>query len=329
MELPPNMSSGSVRRVSRQDIQLVQNLIERCLQLYMNQKEVVETLLDQAKIEPGFTELVWQKLEEENREFFKAYYLRLVVKYQINEFNRLLEQQVQLMRQMDPTGASLPTSNGSHISPLHQNSARYAPEHARPAVKAENIHHPMGLSLPNAFANGGSLMNASMHTAVEMPTHASRLDVPPNLLSAQSLNVGMIHGINGGMIKSETGYSGSSPYMFDSDGNVPEVRPTIGDASVASYASVESTAQPLTEPILDADGTSFGFLGQIPRNFSLSDLTADFSQSSDILESYPRSPFLATDSENFLDSRDRGEHQDNRRLDTISEGLSYEDFGSE
>lgn len=35
----------------------VQNLIERCLQLYMNQKEVVETLLAQAKIEPGFTEL--------------------------------------------------------------------------------------------------------------------------------------------------------------------------------------------------------------------------------------------------------------------------------
>ncbi len=35
----------------------MQNLIERCLQLYMNQKEVVDTLLDQAKIEPGFTEL--------------------------------------------------------------------------------------------------------------------------------------------------------------------------------------------------------------------------------------------------------------------------------
>jgi len=35
----------------------VQNLIERCLQLYMNQKEVVDTLLEQAKIEPGFTEL--------------------------------------------------------------------------------------------------------------------------------------------------------------------------------------------------------------------------------------------------------------------------------
>lgn len=60
---------------------------------------------------------VWQKLEEENREFFRAYYLRLMVKNQINEFNRLLEQQVQLMRQIHPTGvASMATSNGSHIS---------------------------------------------------------------------------------------------------------------------------------------------------------------------------------------------------------------------
>lgn len=51
------MSSGEVRKVSRQDIQLVQNLIERCLQLYMDQKEVVETLSLQAKIEPSFTQL--------------------------------------------------------------------------------------------------------------------------------------------------------------------------------------------------------------------------------------------------------------------------------
>jgi uncharacterized protein (TIGR01589 family) len=48
------------RRVSTSDIQLVQNLIERCLQMYMSQKEVVSTLQSQAKIEPGFTGLVWQ-----------------------------------------------------------------------------------------------------------------------------------------------------------------------------------------------------------------------------------------------------------------------------
>lgn len=48
------------RRVSTRDIQLVQNLIERCLQLYMSQREVVSTLHAQAEIEPGFTGLVWQ-----------------------------------------------------------------------------------------------------------------------------------------------------------------------------------------------------------------------------------------------------------------------------
>lgn len=35
----------------------VQNLIERCLQLYMNKEEVVKTLLNRARIDPGFTTL--------------------------------------------------------------------------------------------------------------------------------------------------------------------------------------------------------------------------------------------------------------------------------
>lgn len=58
---------------------------------------------------------VWQKLETENVEFFRAYYTRLVLKQQIMEFNRLLDRQVELMH-LNPTAvASLPTSNGSHI----------------------------------------------------------------------------------------------------------------------------------------------------------------------------------------------------------------------
>ncbi|RWW01305.1 hypothetical protein GW17_00035669, partial [Ensete ventricosum] len=36
----------------------VQNLIEHCLQLYMNRGEVVRTLSNRARIEPGFTTLV-------------------------------------------------------------------------------------------------------------------------------------------------------------------------------------------------------------------------------------------------------------------------------
>ncbi|EXB61899.1 hypothetical protein L484_001124 [Morus notabilis] len=348
------MPSGSVRRVSRQDIQLVQNLIERCLQLYMNQKEVVDTLLDQAKIEPDFTSLVWQKLEEENQEFFKAYYLRLVVKHQINEFNRLLKQQARLMHQMHPSGVSpITTSNGSNIPPLHQNSACYTPEHVGPALKPENMHRAVGSCLPNAFTNGGSSMHTGMHNAVEMSAHAGRLDTPQNMLSTQNSNMELMQGMNGGIIKSEVGgiiksevggmikpevggviksevgYS-STPYLFGAENNVLEGRPNIGDVSVAHFSSVDSNSQPLNDSLLDADTSSFGFLGQIPRNFSLSDLTADFSQSSDILESYSRSPFLAPDAEDFLDSRERGDPQgDSKRLDTISEGLSYEDFGSE
>ncbi|KAK8588829.1 hypothetical protein V6N13_087726 [Hibiscus sabdariffa] len=313
------MSTGPGRRVSRQDIQLVQNLIERCLQLYMTQREVVDTLLVQAKIEPGFTELVWQKLEEENREFFQAYYLRLMVKQQIMEFNKLLEQQVRLMGQIHSTGvSSISNSNGPQMPLMPQNSSCYAVENTGSALKQEGMHHPMGSSLPNVFTNGSSSLHAGIHAPIDLPTHASRIDAPPGMLSTQNSNMGLMQGINGKMIKPEAGYSASSSYMFGAESNVLEARPTIGDTS---FSTVESSTQPMNEPLLDADISSFGFLGQIPRNFSLSDLTADFSQSSDILESYPRSPFLATDNETFLDSREREHQGENRSIDGTT-GLS-------
>lgn len=88
------------RRISAADIQRVQNLIERCLQLYMPRKEVVQTLQAQAKIEPSFTNLVWQKLEEQNPDFFRAYYTRLKLKDQIVMFNYLLEQQVHMVQKL-------------------------------------------------------------------------------------------------------------------------------------------------------------------------------------------------------------------------------------
>ncbi|XP_011000446.1 PREDICTED: uncharacterized protein LOC105108011 isoform X2 [Populus euphratica] len=276
------------------------------------------------------TSIVWQKLEEENREFFRAYYLRLKVKQQIEEFNKLLVQQAHLMHDLNSTRvAPMPTSNGFHISPLHQNTACYGPDHTGPTLKPESMHHPIGSSLTNAYTNGGSSLHSSMHAAVEISARANRIDAPPNMLSMQSSNIGLLQGMNGGMIKSEAGYSGTSPYMFGADGNVLEARPSIADASVASFSSVDSSSQALNESILDADTSSFGFLSQIPQVFSLSDLTADFTQSSEILENYSRSPFLAADNDNFPDSREREHPGDNRRLDSISEGMSYDDFGSE
>ncbi|MED6180155.1 hypothetical protein PIB30_007666 [Stylosanthes scabra] len=116
----PVTDSGSAtanggKKVSRQDIELVQNLIERCLQLYMNKDEVVKTLLTRAKIDPGFTTLVWKKLEEENADFFKAYYIRLKLKKQILLFNHLLEHQYHLMKSSLPATVPLaPIQNGIH-----------------------------------------------------------------------------------------------------------------------------------------------------------------------------------------------------------------------
>lgn len=318
------MSNGEVRKVSLQDIQLVQNLIERCLQLYMSESEVVSTLLHQAKIEPGFTELVWQKLEAENPEFFRAYNLRLIVKDQIIRFNELLEKQVELMRQVGITSVSL--SNGSlHL--MHNNSVYQVPQPAGPPIKPENMHQAVN-TLTNGYTNGASALQPSMQVPVNMPGHAGRIDVPENMLLAQNPNSGIVQGMNGVMIKPESGLAADSHFMFGAENNIMEPRNAIGEASVSPFAGGESSTQALNESILDPEMGSFGFLGQIPRNFSLSDLTADFSNSTDILETYSRSPYLPAEA-NFIDPHIRGEQQDVKRLDTISEGLSYDDFASD
>ncbi|XP_016463165.1 uncharacterized protein LOC107786232 isoform X1 [Nicotiana tabacum] len=321
------MSSGDVKKVSCQDIQLVQNLIERCLQLYMNQKEVANTLLHQAKIEPGFTELVWQKLEEENQEFFQAYYLRLIVKDQIQRFNDLLHRQLETM-QIYQAGSNA-ISNGSQIRPMPQNSTCQATEHAGPSVKPENMNQTVNANLPHIYTNGASSLQPWTQVSVDVSANGGGIDASTNMLLAQSSNVGVMQGQNGGMVKSEAVYSGNLPFLYGTESNIVEARPETGDASGSSFSSGESNSQVLNESVLDADSTSFGFLGHIPRNFSLSDLTADFSNSSDIMESYSGSAFLATDTGNFLDPHGSEENQDIKRLDAISEGLSYDDFASD
>lgn len=316
------MSSGEVRKVSRQDIQLVQNLIERCLQLYMNQKEVVDTLLYQAKIEPGFTELVWQKLEEENREFFKAYHVRLLLKNQILVFNKLLEKQVELMQKVCPPGvASVPLSNGSSSSTLQQTPPCYLSDHASTSSRPDGMFCNGGSS--SALTNGASSANQSIQLANDVNLLAGRTDVSPSLNS----HMGRANGINGTAIKSEPSYSNNSEFTFCS--SFLETRPPLGVEPGASFSSSELTGPPLNEPLLDIDSSSFGFLSQIPRNFSFTDLTDDFTQSADILENYGRSPFLAHEANNFSDSPGDCEEED-RKLDTISEGVSYnDDFGSD
>lgn len=150
---------------------------------------------------------------------------------------------------------------------MHHNAAYYGPEQTQSVS-----------SLSNAYSNGDSSHHPCMQTSVDISSHAIRMDSSSNMSLVQSSNVGMIQGMNGGMLKAEAGYAGTtSPFLFvgANGSGVPEMRSAIGDPSVSSFSSVESNSQPPNETMLDPD--TFGFLGQIPRNFSFSDLTADFS----------------------------------------------------
>ncbi|XP_031491906.1 uncharacterized protein LOC116258711 isoform X2 [Nymphaea colorata] len=277
------VAGTEIRRVSRQDIQLVQNLIERCLQLYMNRKEVIDTLLLQAKIEPGFTDLVWQKLEEENREFFKAYHVRLMVKNQIVLFNKLLQQQADLMQKICPSRmSSLSISNGSHTTLQQQASACYSTEHSR---IPDQMHHA---TVPSGgIVNGTASMGQHIHINEDLCSQTGQTDISQNMLAVQQSPIGIMQ----------------------------------GNSEIA--INMDSTANALQGSFLEPD--TYGFLSQIPRNFSLSDLTAGFSQSTEILQSYTGCPYLA-DTDGFLESPGG---EDAKRPDTISEGLSYDEFGSD
>ncbi|MBA0735397.1 hypothetical protein Gogos_019250 [Gossypium gossypioides] len=135
----------------------------------------------------------------------------------------------------------------------------------------------MGSSLPNVFGNSSSSLYIGTHASIELPTHASRIHAPSAMLSTQNSNLGLMQEINGKMLKSAAGFSGSSAYMFGAESSLLETRPTIEDTA---FNSAEPSTQSLNEPLLDADISSFGLLGQISCNFNLSDLAADFSPSS-------------------------------------------------
>ncbi|XP_031099637.1 uncharacterized protein LOC116003838 [Ipomoea triloba] len=316
------MSGSDVRKVSCEDLQMVQSRIWQCLQLYMSREEVVNNLFVHDNIEPSITELVWQKLEDENQEIFQAYFLKLMVKEQILKFNQLLAEHLKLMHQIGPSAiATLPVSNGSHISPILQNSARHTADNSGITPKLEGMHKSVPTNLPNNYSNRSSSFHPRIQTAVNMPLQKVKVDVNASRLT-QTSNVVMTQTMNGKMIKPESVYESGPTFNFGAHGNIFESPPALGDASVSSFSSAESNSHP--ETLFDADTSSFGFLGPISQNFNLTDYTADFSNSSDILESYSRSPFLATDTGNLLDPSG-----DIERLANSSDGLRYKGFSSD
>ncbi|KAL6500046.1 hypothetical protein OROGR_027956 [Orobanche gracilis] len=291
-----NMPGREERELSNQDIQLVQNRIEQCLQHYMNKKEVINTLIVQDNIQPCFTELVWQRLEEENQEFFKAYYLKLLVKDQIMEFNRLLTEQVDLMHRIGLSGMGpvLP-SNRSHVSPT-QHIPTCVAQNARP-LETDNVQPA------EVFDNYRRCMPGHV---VDGSVQNRKIDVSPNTFLSRNGTVGLAQTMmNGKIAKPEGGdcAAGSLPFDFTPNSRNVGSHPMTGDASVSSFSGVDSNAQHINESLLDSggDASPFGFLSQMQQNLSLPEFGADFVSGSELLDSYCRPPFIGADANNFVD----------------------------
>ncbi|MFQ6633413.1 hypothetical protein Gotur_010683 [Gossypium turneri] len=326
-------SSNDGKKVSRQDIELVQNLIERCLQLYMNRDEVVKTLLTRARIDPGFTTLVWQKLEEENADFFRAYYIRLKLKKQILLFNHLLEHQYHMMKYPVPPKVPLaPIQNGIHPMPgsclldcfQHSKFQFFSQLEEEKQIAVNNL--PMGYPV----------LQQSQFPAAGQP-------------HMDSMGISSCHVVNGVPAPSNfqpMRMNSGNDMVMDSNASdvMPAVPPTtvmssmsempLSCTSVASSGSFPFSASDMSGMGVDTSALDSAFttdvassvglqlgqdneagnsrdsfrpLDQIQWNFSLTDLTADLSNLGDLgaLGNYPGSPFLPSDSEILLDSSDQ------------------------
>ncbi|XP_022154620.1 uncharacterized protein LOC111021841 [Momordica charantia] len=281
-------TSNDSKRVSPQDIEFVQNLIERCLQLYMNRDEVVKTLLTRARIDPGFTTLVWQKLEEENADFFRAYYIRLKLKKQILLFNHLLEHQYHLMKYpMPPKVPLAPIQNGIHPMPVNNLPMGY-PVLQQPMAPVPGQPHI------DTMSNGISSCHIVNGVPAPKNYHPIRMNSGNDALSSMS-EIPM----------SPTSVASSGHFPFSAS----EISGIGADTSTLEtpFTSDVANSVGLQLPPDGTDGNSrdsFRSLDQIQWNFSLPDLTADLSNLGDLgaLGNYPGSPFLPSDSDILLDS---------------------------
>lgn len=284
------------KKVSREDIELVQNLIERCLQLYMNRGEVVRTLSTRARIEPGFTTLVWKKLEEENTEFFQAYYIRLKLKKQISLFNSLLEHQYNLMKYPVPQQVPVaPTQNGIHPMPVNNLPMGY-PVLQQPGIPAPGQPHV------NSMAGGPP----NYHIANGIPYHAVRMSSGNGIMenAPEAAHAGTAFGTSSEIAMSPSSAMSSNHVPF----TPPEISGMDVDASAVNptFGADVGNVGPLQIGLDGGDGSS---LEQQIWDFSLSDLSADLTNLGDlaVLENYSGNPFLPSDSDLLLDSADHGD----------------------
>jgi len=158
----------------------------------------------------------------------------------------------------------------SYLCVVKQNAGCYAIDQAGPSVSPGSLQPAVAPSLP--FSNGASSLQTP--AAFDMSTQSRRIDFLPNTLNVQNSNsMRLMQGLNGGCVKTETGYPSESRIIFDANNNIVETHGPVEDASVAAFGHLDGSSQQLNEELLGID-SSFGQLGQIPKNFSFPDLSA-------------------------------------------------------
>mmetsp|Transcript_12834 Transcript_12834/g.33234 ORF Transcript_12834/g.33234 Transcript_12834/m.33234 type:complete len:393 (-) Transcript_12834:1094-2272(-) len=287
--------------ISCADIQYVQNLIERCLQQYMTQKDVVFALQYQARIEPGFTTLVWQKLEEQNPDFFMAYHVRVKLKDQVVLFNHLIEQQMQMIQKLQTShmgGAAAAAwqqkagpggmghalqhpgahaqANGFPMHP-HHHSSMHAHGHPHSAHASGLMGHPMDPQNHHMGMHGPASMHGQGAGAPGgMPPYG---DLGPQMGPAMDM---ASHQMRGGPPGPGPGVSQGMP-AHGGEGN--QANSVFGATDYSQVRAMHPTQQgseapPLHAGLASMNGMDLSQAGEgqsamIPKVFSLSDLTLE------------------------------------------------------
>ncbi|GBG91353.1 hypothetical protein CBR_g52240 [Chara braunii] len=350
-ETPPERGG---QKISCDDIQLVQNLIERCLQLYLNQREVITSLQYHAKIGPDFTSLVWQKLEEQNPEFFKAYYVRLKLKEQIHTFNNLLACQVHKMDQMQlsykqamPQGNALAPATGIPTNGVRAHGPiapiGYPANPMQTGIGTPHRLLPMAPATGQPVVNGTPVPGAYVGPAQASPAANPMMDIMIGLTPPMGAAATGIPAVSSDVTLGSMGPTPAPPmsmptvqgFPFGNIGPAPGsdmVGIGLGTALPLEHAyeaslTASDTSTPsamnslsLTMPEAESQKESLSSLGALPRNFSLSDLAGELNNNmgldGGLLASLSdSSPLLSPNSDDFLRSPDKDDLDDDHLLD--------------
>ncbi|KAL9664364.1 hypothetical protein QQ045_019764 [Rhodiola kirilowii] len=213
----------------------------------MNEDETKQCLLDLHGISPDVTSILWKRLEEENPEFFKSYFVRLILQNQIKEFNMLLSQQAELMNQ-------LATVDNWQAPRINQNF----PSSANGQLMGFS---DMASALPHSsivMPRDGLFSNPSC--SVDAFSHMTNMHiVTNNMIPPQSCNNPANGFSDGGLIHQNYGSPDDSLFDFSGNGNIPQLFPLTQHN--------DFTLPPYTDQINDDGGlyTSM-LLGHTPNN---------------------------------------------------------------